>query len=99
MFRLAVLCVFDPMAKMPDREEILSTEFDTEDQACLRALLWLEYRPNDIIMLVEAETGECKHCDQPIEEKPGWVRHRWIHKNDGAYACRATAGKTQAEPK
>jgi hypothetical protein len=99
MHKLVILCVFDPKARMPDREEVLRDEFETSGQAELRALRWLMYRPYDIVMLVEIKISECEHCKQPIEEKPGWVRHRWIHTLDGAYACRANGGKTQAEPK
>lgn len=53
MFKLTILCIFDPMAQMEDAEMALPTEFETESQAKLRALRWLMYRPNDIVMLVE----------------------------------------------
>lgn len=99
MHKLVILCVFDPYARMADREYVVPEDYDTSSQAELRALRWLMYRPNDIVMLVEVEQSECKHCEMPIEEKPGWVRHRWIHAHTGAYACMATSGQTQAEPK
>lgn len=99
MLKLVILCVFDPKAKMADKEYLVPDEYETSSQAELRALRWMMYRPYDIVMLVEIELSECKHCDQHIEEKPGWVRHRWIHSTTGAYACLATGGITQAEPK
>jgi hypothetical protein len=99
MYKLVVLCVFDPLSKMRDREEVIRDEFETESQVELRALRWMMYRPHDICMLVGVEQAVCKHCDMPIEEKPGWVVHRYIHAHTGAYACLATSGKTKAEPK
>lgn len=99
MFKLVILCVFDPLTKMPDKEYVVPEEYEHSGHAELRALRWLMYRPKDIVMLLEIEVSECKHCDMPIEEKPGWVRHRWIHAHTGAYACMATSGRTQAEPK
>lgn len=53
MFKLIILCVFEPKAQMADSEQILG-EFDTSSHAELRALRWLTYRPNDIVMLESA---------------------------------------------
>lgn len=50
-FKLVVLCIFDPWAKMKDAVTVLDPGFDNSAQAELRALLWLTYRPNDIVML------------------------------------------------
>ena len=55
MFHLFILCIFDRMAQMPDKEFVLPTEYEYANQAELRALRWLLYRPNDIVMLVELE--------------------------------------------
>lgn len=52
MFKLVILCVFEPLAKMPERISELSDEFNSIDQAALRAYRWMMYRPNDIIMIV-----------------------------------------------
>lgn len=54
MFKLVVLCVFDPVADLPDKVFEAINAFNTSDQAERRALRWLAYRPNDIIMLVES---------------------------------------------
>jgi hypothetical protein len=99
MFKLVILVISDPKTKTPPREYVIPEDYEETSQVELRALRWLMYCPNDICMLVEVEISECKHCEMPIEEKPGWVRHRWIHAHTGAYACMATSGKTQAEPK
>lgn len=99
MHKLVILCVFDPKSKMPDKEYAVPEDYENSGQAELRALRWLMYRPYDIVMLAEIEQSLCKHCDMPIEEKPGWVLHRWIHSHTRAYACLATSGTTQAEPK
>lgn len=99
MHKLVILCVFDPKARMLSKEYVVPEEYDHSGQAELRALRWLMYRPYDLVMLVEVKVSECKHCDMPIEEKPGWIIHRWIHTHTQAYACLATSGKTQAEPK
>lgn len=97
MFKLVVLCKYDPKANMPDKEFEIPTEFEDSPAAELRAMRWLLYRPNDIVMLEEFEIATCKNCDKPIEEKVGWVRHRWVHVG-GYYAC-LPAGETQAEPR
>lgn len=96
MFKVVILNVYDPKAKMPDTEMILRDDFETSSQAELRGLRWLISRPNDIVMLLEVEVGICQHCGVVIQEKEGWVRHRWIHEG-GYYAC-LPDGKTQAEP-
>lgn len=56
MFKLIILCIFDPFAQMADSEAILDPGFERQDQAELRALLWLKYRPNDIVMLESVST-------------------------------------------
>lgn len=98
MYHLVILCVFDPFAKMNDREVQLDTEYEYSSQAELRALRWLEYRPNDIIMLEFIADAICKHCDLPIKEKAGWIIHQWIHVHTNTYLCWSNA-LTQAEPK
>lgn len=97
MYKLIILCRYAALTGWSDKEFVLDTEFDTTSQAELRALRWLIYRPDDIVMLVELKKNECKHCDRPIQEKAGWVRHRWVHEG-GYYAC-LPDGATQAEPK
>ncbi len=52
MWKLIILCVYDPWAKMKDDEQELDLNF-TLEQAQLRAELWLTYRPNDLVMLVD----------------------------------------------
>lgn len=97
--QIHILEIFDPMAKMPDRAIYMFEFEDNESQAELRALRWLEGRPNDIVMFVEVQNGEfCKFCDQPIKEKAGWILHRWIHERTGAYTCENDHNH-QAEPK
>lgn len=98
MHKLVILEVFDPWSKMPDRESKNVFEFERQSRAELRALLWLLYRPNDIVMLVDISEAYCKHCDQPIKEKAGWVVHRWVHEG-GNYTCETDEPHTQAEPK
>lgn len=58
---------------------------------------WARHFPTDIVMLV-LDSGICKHCDEPIEEDPGWVRHKWKHVKRGSYLCWSNE-HTQAEPK
>lgn len=97
MLSLTILCVYDPKSEMPDKEFELPTEFETSSQAELRALRWLTYRPNDIIMLVPS-SEICRHCGEEIEEDIGWALHRWKHKERGSYLC-WTNEHTKAEPK
>lgn len=97
MYELYIYVVPDPLAQLPPFEKKAQYEFETSEQAELRALLYLSYCPNDIVMLVEFETGECKHCDRPIRENAGWLIHKWVHEN-GAYLCWSNE-HTQAEPK
>jgi hypothetical protein len=54
MFQLIIFCVFDRMSQMDDKEFVLPTEYETSAHAELRALRWMMYRPNDIVMLVSA---------------------------------------------
>ena len=51
-------------------------------------------------MLVETEPDrECKYCDAPIEENPGWILYKWVHKDTGAYSCWTSTPNVRAEPK
>lgn len=52
-FKLIIFCVYEPLARMKHTEVELDQEFN-ESQAELRALRWLMYRPNDLVMMVEA---------------------------------------------
>lgn len=52
MFKLTILCRYDPMSELSDLEIELPMEYENEDKATLRAMRWLIYRPNDIIALV-----------------------------------------------
>lgn len=54
MFKITILRKFDPMSAMPDSVFELPVEYKNSSQAELRALLWLTYRPRDIVMLVPA---------------------------------------------
>lgn len=54
MFKLIILCKYHDLTGWSDQEFALPTEFDTSSQAELRALRWMLYRPDDIIMLEEA---------------------------------------------
>lgn len=53
VFKLVILCVFDPVAGMPDKVFEAINAFENSDQAEARAIRWLTYRPKDIVMLVE----------------------------------------------
>jgi hypothetical protein len=53
MFKLIIFCVYDPWARMKNTEVELDQEYN-QGQAELRALRWLIYRPNDIVMLEPA---------------------------------------------
>lgn len=97
MHKLVIYTVRAEKLGIPDKEVQGEFEFETVEQAELRALLWLLYCPNDIVMYHEIETDVCRHCGQMIKEKAGWVIHRWVH-DGGAYAC-LPAGETKAEPK
>lgn len=68
-----------------------------EEEAYEYADFWILTNPDDIVMLVEVELGLCKHCDLPIQEKPGWILHRWIHIQSRFYSC-AFPMFTQATP-
>lgn len=52
MYQVVILEIFDPRAKMQDRQQY-TFEYDNSSHAELRALRWLLGRPNDIVMLVE----------------------------------------------
>lgn len=70
----------------------------SEEEAFDYAEFWIITNPGDIVMLVEVELDICKHCTHPIQEKPGWVMHRWIHIQSQRYMC-DFPNYTQAEPK
>ena len=53
MFKLIILCKYDLLANMKTDVVELDQEYN-EAQAELRALRWLLYRPNDLVMLVPA---------------------------------------------
>jgi hypothetical protein len=53
MYKLIIWCKYDSWAKMKPDEVELDQEYN-EAQAELRALRWLLYRPNDLVMLVPA---------------------------------------------
>lgn len=55
MYALTILCKYDKLTGWTPKEFHLPTEFDTSAQAELRALRWLMYRPNDVVMLLEAQ--------------------------------------------
>lgn len=69
-----------------------------EEEAYDYAEFWILTNPDDIVMLVEVELDVCKNCSLPIQEKPGWVLHKWIHIRTQAYTC-LNAQLTKAEPK
>lgn len=99
MHKLAILAVHDAKAGLPDREVQGAFEFDTVEQAELRALLWLLYCPNDIVMLInDLQKSLCRHCNEEIKENAGWVIHKYVHARTGAYTCFNTM-LTKAEPK
>ena len=83
------------MSGLPDKVIEDSVEYETESQAELRALRWLLYCPDDIVMIYEPQT--CVNCGQPIEYRGDNVRIKWAH-TAGYYAC-FPDGRTQAEPK
>jgi hypothetical protein len=74
-----------------------SSPFPTEDSALEEAKMYLIMNPADVVMLVPVEMGICKHCDEHIVEKMGWVLHKWIHLRTGTFMC--WLKMTQAEPK
>lgn len=56
MYKLDIYCVYDPWTKKSPHSSSLkpTVKLDQgydENQAELRALLWLTYRPNDIVMV------------------------------------------------
>lgn len=101
MYRLGIVCVFDPSARVPPymfNDEKRIFDFQLEEDAVERALEYLKYSPNDIVMLLEYTISVCKNCHEAIEEVPGWVLHQWVHRKTNAYACVKNSGATQAEP-
>ena len=56
MFKLIVLAIHDKKSGMRDKVFELNLEAETQEDAELRALLWLNYCPNDIVMLLDPET-------------------------------------------
>lgn len=97
MHKLVIMTVHNPLADLQDREAAGAFEFDTEEQAILRGLLWLNYCPDDVVMILELEQSTCKHCGLPIKENAGWIIHRWVHERTGAYTCWSD-NHTKAEP-
>lgn len=87
MHKLIIYCSYEPMAQMKPSEVELDEDY-TESQAELRALRWLMYRPDDLVMLISSETAICMHCGLPIEEAAGWIHHKWVHRDTGGYTCR-----------
>lgn len=84
-----------------DGEEIESPKLSrlrAEEEAYDYAEFWILTNPADIVMLVEVELGICKHCELPIQEKPGWIINRWIHIGSRFYTC-AYPSFSQAAPK
>lgn len=82
------------------QQEIASAKLSrlrSEEEAFEYAEFWILTNPEDVVMLVEVELEICQHCKLPIQEKPGWILHRWIHIGSQAHIC-WTAGLTQAEP-
>lgn len=75
-----------------------SALFLDRDFAEAEALVFIEENPETIVMLVQLELGECKHCNLSIVEKAGWVLHKWMHVRSGAYLCWSNE-HTKAEPK
>lgn len=82
-------------------QEITSTKLSrlrSEEEAYDYAEFWILTNPDDIVMLVEVELDICQHCQTPIQEKPGWIVHRWVHIQSQRYMC-DFPNMTQAEPK
>jgi hypothetical protein len=55
MYRLVILAIHHPKARKPDHEVKGHFEYDSSSQAELRALRWLMYCPDDIVMLLTPE--------------------------------------------
>lgn len=55
MAKLEIYETRQPKLGVPHKKFEKALEFDTSSQAELRALLWLTYCPDDIVMLVEEE--------------------------------------------
>ena len=81
-----------------DCEDVLVSLFDSEEDAASVGAYWLETYPDGIAMVVPVEIDHCRHCGQCIQEKPGWVLHKWMHTATRAYTCWNTQ-LTRAEPK
>lgn len=100
MFKIYILPVLDEDVRKGYRSPgpiILTPDYEKSADAELRALRWLYYCPDDIVTIIELETGECVHCGRSIEENAGWLVHKWVHVGDG-YTCR-NALLTRATPK
>ena len=70
MYKLVILCRFERLSKMPDKEQTLE-EFPTQGHAELRALRWLMYRPYDIVMIMRTKChadGEAHCCCDQLED-------------------------------
>lgn len=71
MYKLVILCLFDRMSGMKNREARGNFEFETREAAELRALLWLNYCPFDIVMIVRTKChgdGESHCCCDSLED-------------------------------
>lgn len=54
MYNLIMVAKHDRLTGWEDKVILDTTDYPTSSQAELRALRWLSYCPNDIVMLVEA---------------------------------------------
>lgn len=81
---------------LKDNQALCSAVSD-EETMLEESAQWVAQFPECIPMLVETLIDFCKHCKNPIMEKPGWVLHRWIHTRTGAHIC-WNAVLTQAQP-
>lgn len=101
MYNLNILAIHDPASGLEDKEILDPTDYETSSQAELRALRWLTYCPNDIVMLdtsLIVRSLTCLHCNEAIVYRPQNHAVKWAHANGGYYAC-FPDGATQATPK
>lgn len=92
--------MFGLVALVPHRrvERHLPELYLFEEEAVEAAEFWLVVNPDDIVMLVEVQTEICDNCEEPIQEKPGWILHKWIHIKSQHYHC-LYPHMSRAEPK
>lgn len=101
MFALTMVAIHTPLAEMPDAVIYDRTEYDNESQAELRALRWLSYAPDDIVMLHDDSEVYCINCGRAIEYVDENALHKWKHRGHGIllpYFVCMPSGLTQAEP-